>query len=183
MKKSSILALCLLALIGSVEAQVQGGIAIDSSLGMRGGSMAESLSITSPYLSLGNRLIAIKLSGDASLAIGQAPGSSEILKSAFWSTRLGFTSKKEINDYIATSFDMGGVLLFPDAEISTSDLLHFGVYADISVDFFLDSTKKKSIYFSAGYQYLIDPLIADRYTGNDLLGTGASVSAGIRFRL
>jgi hypothetical protein len=185
MKKSLILALSILSLTGTARAQVQGGniIGIEDSLGMRGGSMAQTLSIVSPYIKLGNGLIAIKASGDASMAIGQEIGSGEILYSPFWSTRLGFTLKREINDYISASFDMGGVLVFPNAEISTSESLHYGAYADIGVDFYLDSGKKKSIYLSAGYQCLVDPLVADKYTGNDILGTGADVSAGIRFRL
>jgi hypothetical protein len=185
MKKSLILALSILALFGSAEAQVQGGniLGLEGAWGMRGGSMMETLSITSPYLKMGNGLIAIKASGDLSLAAGQMVGTNAISYSTFWSTRLGFTSKREINDYISTSLDMGGVMLFPSSEISASESLHLGVYADLGVEFYLDSTKRKSLYLSAGYQFLVDPLVADKYAGNDILGTGADVSAGIRFWL
>jgi hypothetical protein len=182
-----LLYLCILPLLsGALWCQVTQtatGPELGLSVGQRGGDSSVSIDLTSPYLKLLDGYVALRAAGDGYITGGQLASSSTASYDSYFSTRLGIVAKKAISDNIDIFSEIGALLLFPNRKISTSTDSRWGFYGDVGLDFYTDASKKLSWFIDAGYQLTIDPLLADKYTGAQLLGSGATVSAGCKFHL
>jgi len=166
------------------EDQVFTGPDFGLSIGERGGTWAETVSVTSPYIHwVKGSYAALRASGDVYVIGGLPVGGAAATWGSYWTARLGAVVKKQMNVNIQGYGNVGGLVLFPTSDVASSTIPGYGLYVDLGVDFFPWAYKFESLFIEVGDECTFTPIGADKFVSAPLMGTGPNVSAGFRVHL
>lgn len=168
----------------SQEVTIPKGVEIGVSIGERAGVWGETLDLTSPYFPLFNgAFAAIKLGGDAYVLGGLSTSGSSETWGAYYAARLGFVVARALSQNLALYSNLGGLMLFPTSDVSSSTDPQYGFFVSVGFEFFPLKNRLTGAFFEVGDQTTFSPIGADKIQGSPLIGTGPIISTGARFHL
>ena len=173
------------------EITVPMGPAIGVSMGQRSGDLSVGLDVTTPYLQFptynGRSESAIRLSGDMRLKEGVPLGAAKDSIELYYVARLGYVGGIRVTNFIRMYAEVGGMAVFPTAELSSSTNPHFGAYGHFGGEVFLGKNilnKNTCIYFEIGEEANgSGEARFDKLNNSPLMGTGPTACGGVRYYL
>ena len=142
------------------ETQVFTGPDFGLSIGERGGAWAETVSVTSPYFHwLRGTYAAFRAAGDVYVIGGLPVGGTVATWGGYWTTRLGIVVKKQMTMNLQGYGDVGGLVLFPTSDVSSSTVPDYGIYVNLGIDFFPWVYKFESLFIEIGDECTFTPLV------------------------
>ena len=176
------------------EITVPMGPAIGVSMGQRSGDLSVGLDVTTPYLQFPNNPLyngryecAIRLSGDMRLKEGVQLGAAKDSIEPYYVARLGYVGGIRVTNFIRMYAEVGGMAVFPTAELSSSTNPHFGADGHFGGEVFLGKNNlniNTGIYFEIGEEVNgSGEARFDKLNNSPLMSTGPTACGGARLYL
>jgi hypothetical protein len=184
------LSLCLSAFCEE-EITIPRGFALGFELGQQTGDIAINVNVTSPYIHIKkspnpHAWCAIRLSVDSRTISAIPTGGTTDSLWSYFAARIGYVGAVEVTNFMKMFVELGGVSVFPTAELASSTNLCFGYYEYIGSEVFIGKnllTKNTSIFMEIGLEGPLREFRFDKLAHRPYIGWGSTVRAGARFYL
>lgn len=171
------------------EITIPRGFAVGFGLGQRAGDLSASLNITSPYMHFKLRpnaknCFAIRLSGDFRTKNEVPIGGTADSLMSYGAARIGCVGGVDVTNLIRMYTEVGGVSVFPTAELASSKNPCFGVYGYLGSEVFIGRnliSKNTSIFMEIGYESGFSEHRFDKLANRPYMEYGPTACAGGRF--
>jgi hypothetical protein len=158
-------------------------------LGQRAGDLSASLNITSPYMHFklhpnDKNGFAIRVSGDFRTKNEVPIGGTADSLMSYCAARIGIIRGIDVSNLIRMYTEVGGVSVFPTAELASSKIPCFGVYGYLGSEVFIGRnliTKNTSIFMEIGYESGFSEHRFDKLANRPYMEFGPTACAGGRF--
>jgi hypothetical protein len=184
------LSLCLSAFCEE-EITIPRSFALGFSMGQQAGDVSASFNVTSPYIHIKispnpHAWCAIRLSGDSRIKSAIPIGGTTDSLWSYFAARIGYVGAVEVSNFMKMYSEIGGVSVFPTAELASSTKPRFGIYGYLGSEVFIGKnllTKNTSIFMQIGYEGPFTDHRFDKLVNSPIMGWGATACAGGRFYL
>ena len=167
------------------------GFAIGFGLGQQAGDMAINLNVTSPYMHIKispnpHNWCAIRINGDYLMKSANLTGETTDSLWSYFAARIGYVGAFEVSSFMKIYAEVGGVSVFPTAELASSTNPGFGSYGYLGSEVYYGKnllTKNTSIFMEIGFESPFTENRFDKLANRPYIGWGATVRAGARLYL